>query len=148
MASRHKQPTPTEAGSGSDVGFGLNSSFKATASMPQAMERIDKWKSQRSRVQKEIDKDYTEKLTVLKSEIEAQYQGEAQKMSNHSKQQLERLIAALEKRAACEEKINKRINEIREDCAHLAMLMDAIYAGRKEAAAQTAKAINDDMLKG
>lgn len=60
-------------------------------------------------------------------------------------QQLERLMAALEKRMACEEQISQRIDSLREDCAHLAMLFDAIYTGRKEAASQSAKATSSEL---
>lgn len=48
---------------------------------------------------------------------------------------------------ACEEKISKCIDSLRDDSAHLAMLVDAIYAGRKEAATQSAKAANPEILK-
>lgn len=40
---------------------------------------------------------------------------------------------------ACEEKIKKCIDSLQDDSAHLAMLVDAIYAGRREAAAQSTR---------
>ncbi|XXG94110.1 hypothetical protein Hte_000362 [Hypoxylon texense] len=147
MAPRHKEPTPTEASSGSDVELNFDSSYKPSSTIPQAMESIDSWKTKRSDIQKSIDKDYTDKLTDLKNKIKAHYQDEAQKISDHSNRQLEQLIAALEKRMACEEKINKCIDSLRDDGAHLAMLVDAIYAGRKEAATQAAKAANPEIRK-
>ncbi|KAI1774118.1 hypothetical protein F4818DRAFT_442867 [Hypoxylon cercidicola] len=146
MASRLKEPSPTEAGSDSDVDLSFEF-HKPSISIPQAMESIDKWKSMRSNIQKSIDKDFVDKLASLQSRIKAHYQDEARNNSDHVKQQLERLTAALEKRMACEEKISKCIDSLGDDGAHLAMLVDAIYAGRKEAATQTAKAVNPDILK-
>ncbi|KAI1765346.1 hypothetical protein GGR53DRAFT_490813 [Hypoxylon sp. FL1150] len=139
MPPRRKQPTPTEADSESDGDMSLDLDYKPSASIPQAMEGIHKWKSKRSGIQKSIEKDFTDKLAALKIKIEAHYRDETQKASDHNQQQLERLIAALGKRLACEEKINQCIDSLRDDSAHLAMLVDAIYAGRKEAATQSAK---------
>ncbi|KAI1659985.1 hypothetical protein F4813DRAFT_350591, partial [Daldinia decipiens] len=147
MASRRKEPTPTEADSGSDVELNFSFNYKPSTSIPQAMESIDRWKSKRTEIQKSIDKDYTEKLTGLRNKIKKHYHDETQKISNHNLQQCQRLIAALERRVACEEKISKRIDSLRDDCAHMAMLMDAIYAGRKEAAAQLAKVANPSQPK-
>ncbi|KAF3055620.1 hypothetical protein GL218_06955 [Daldinia childiae] len=142
MPSRRKEPTPTEADSGSDVELNFSFNYTPNTSVPQAMESIDRWKSKRAEIQKGIDKDYTEKLAGLKNKIKKHYHDETLKMSNHNEQQLQRLIAALEKRTACEEKIKNRIDSLRDDCDHMAMLIDAIYAGRKEAAAQSAKVAN------
>ncbi|KAI1394219.1 uncharacterized protein F4822DRAFT_424695 [Hypoxylon trugodes] len=147
MAPHRKAPSPTESDSGSEVDLSIDLQYKPSSSIPQAMENIDKWKSKRSEIQKGIEKDYVDKLTVLKNKIKAYYQNEAQKTSDHSQQRVERLIAALEKRIACEEKISKRIDSLRDDCAHIAMLVDAIYTGRKEAATQSAKTCNPNPPK-
>ncbi|KAI1648068.1 hypothetical protein F4815DRAFT_462611 [Daldinia loculata] len=147
MAPRRKEPTPTEADSGSDVELNFNFNYKPSTSVPQAMESIDRWKSKRAEIQKGIDKDYTERLTGLKNKIKKHYHDETRKMSSHNQQQLQRLIAALEKRITCEEEIRNRIDSLRDDCAHMAMLIDAIYAGRKEAAAQSAKVANPSQPK-
>ncbi|KAI0852611.1 hypothetical protein F5Y00DRAFT_273182 [Daldinia vernicosa] len=147
MAPRRKEPTPTEVDSGSDAELNFSIDYKPSTSIPQAMESIDRWKSKRAEIQKGIDKDYTEKLTGIKNKIKKHYRDEAQEMTNHQQQQIQRLIAALEKRIACEEKIRNRIDSLRDDCDHMAMLMNAIYAGRKEAAAQSAKAANPSQSK-
>ncbi|KAI2464475.1 hypothetical protein F4781DRAFT_436385 [Annulohypoxylon bovei var. microspora] len=139
MASHHKEPNPTEVDSGSDVDLAINFQYKPSASIPQAMESIDKWKSKRADIQKSIDKDYADRLAALKNKIKAHYQDEARKISDHHKDQLEQLLVAVEKRTACEEKISNRVDSLRDDCAHIAMLVDAIYSGRKEAATQLAK---------
>ncbi|KAI0382100.1 hypothetical protein F5Y04DRAFT_58102 [Hypomontagnella monticulosa] len=140
MPSRRKDPTPTEVDSDSDVEVNLDFPQKPTKSISEAMKSIDKWKSKRSEVQKGIGKDFTDKLTALTNKINSYYQDEMQRVTSHDKQQLERLIMAFEKRMDCEEKIGKQIDSLREDCAHIAMLMDAVYTGRKEAATQSAKA--------
>ncbi|KAI2615649.1 hypothetical protein GGR54DRAFT_642126 [Hypoxylon sp. NC1633] len=147
MAPHPKEPSPTEADSGSEVQLSVETQHQSSASIPQAVENIDKWRSKRSTIQKNIDKDYTDKLTVLKNKIKAHYHNETQKVSDHNKQQLERLTTALEKRMVCEEKISKRIDLLRDDCAHIAMLIDAIYAGRKEAATQTARSAGSEPHK-
>ncbi|KAI1213769.1 uncharacterized protein F4807DRAFT_456317 [Annulohypoxylon truncatum] len=147
MTSRRKEPSPIEVDSGSDVESKLDFQYKPSASIPQAMESIEKWKSKRSDIRKSIDKDYTNKLAALKSKITAHYQDEAQKTSDHNKEQLERLLAAVEKCIACEEKISNRVDSLRDDCAHIAMLIDAIYSGRKEAATESAKAYKSGQSK-
>lgn len=48
---------------------------------------------------------------------------------------------------ACEENISKKIDSLRDDTAHLAMLLDAVYAGRKEAATQAARSAHPDLLQ-
>ncbi|KAI0117110.1 hypothetical protein F4814DRAFT_459325 [Daldinia grandis] len=147
MAPRRKEPAPTEAGSGSDAELNFSFNYKPSTSVPQAMESIDRWKSKRAEIQKGIDKDYTEKLAGLKNKIKKHYDDKRQEMSSHSQQQLQRLITALEKRIACEEQISNRIDLLRDDCAHMAMLLDAIYVGRKEAAAQSAKVANPSLSR-
>ncbi|KAI0898661.1 hypothetical protein F4806DRAFT_459200 [Annulohypoxylon nitens] len=149
MPPRPKEPSQTDVGSGSDeeskVNFNFN--FKPSASIPKAMESIDKWKSKRTKVRKGIDKDYTNKLAALKDDIKAHYEKEALKKSGHNKKQLERLLAVVEKRIACEEKITKKIDSLREDTAHIAMLIDAIYSGRQEAAEKSAKKLKPNQSK-
>ncbi|KAI1376244.1 hypothetical protein F4677DRAFT_419298 [Hypoxylon crocopeplum] len=147
MAPHRKEPSPTEADSGSDVELNIDVQFKPSASIPQAMESIDKWKAKRSEIQKNIDEDFTNQLTVLKNKIKAHYHTETQNMSDHNKEQVERLIAALEKRMDCEAEISKQIDSLRDDCAHIAMLIDAIYAAREDTAAQTAKAAAPELRK-
>ncbi|KAI8965871.1 hypothetical protein F5Y11DRAFT_311665 [Daldinia sp. FL1419] len=142
MAPRRKADTPSEAESTPDVELNFGFEYKSSAGITQAMESIDKWKSKRTAVRKGIDKDYTEKLAVLKNKIKKHYHDEAQRVSDRNQQKLQRLIAALEKRMACEEKISNRIDSLRDDCAHMAMLINAVYSGRKEAAAQAAKMVN------
>ncbi|KAI1465728.1 uncharacterized protein F4812DRAFT_466171 [Daldinia caldariorum] len=142
MASRHKEPTPTEVDSASDVEVNINFTYKPSPNITQAMESIDKWKSKRMDIQKGIDKDSTNKLSGIKNKIKKHYHDETQKRTAYSQQRLQRLIAALEKRTAIEEKISTRIDALREDCAHMAMLINAVYVGRKEAATQSARLAN------
>ncbi|KAI1461765.1 hypothetical protein F4805DRAFT_453645 [Annulohypoxylon moriforme] len=147
MPSRHREPSPTEVDSGSDLEQKPDFQYKSSASISQAMENIDKWKSKRTDIRKSIDKDYTDKLTALKNKIKAHYRDEAQKISNRNKDQLEKLVVAIEKRMACEEKIMNRTGSLQDDCAHIAMLVDAIYSGRKDAAMQLAKTDKSDQPK-
>ncbi|KAI0136142.1 hypothetical protein F4776DRAFT_624623 [Hypoxylon sp. NC0597] len=147
MAPRRKEPSQAEADSGSEVDFSLNYQYTPSASIPQAMESIDKWKSKRSEIQKNIEKDFIEKLSALRNEMKARFDDESQKMSDHNKEQLRRLIVALKKRLECEQKICERLDSLRDDCAHIAMLVDAVYTGRKEAATQSANASNSNQLK-
>ncbi|KAI1408913.1 hypothetical protein F5Y13DRAFT_204097 [Hypoxylon sp. FL1857] len=147
MAPRHKNPSPTEADSGSEVELNLNFQYTPSASIPQAMESIDRWKSKRSEIQKSIEKDFIDRLSALRNEMKARFEDESQKISDHNKEQLQRLVAALKKRLECEEKISERIDSLRDDCAHVAMLVDAVYAGRKEAASQSARTSNSNQLK-
>ncbi|KAK6948224.1 hypothetical protein Daesc_009988 [Daldinia eschscholtzii] len=157
MAPR-KEPTPTEVDSASDGELNFNFTNKPSTNITQAMESIstdekpdadlrlqplqDKWKSKRLAVQKGIDKDYAEQLSSLKNKIKKHYHDETQKRSEYNQQRLQRLMTALEKRIAIEEQINDRINSLRDDCAHIAMLINAVYAGRKEAAIQSARVAN------
>ncbi|KAI1090723.1 hypothetical protein F5B19DRAFT_305111 [Rostrohypoxylon terebratum] len=147
MPPRRKEPSPTDASSGSDEESKVNFKFKPSATIPKAMESIDKWKSKRTGIRKNIDKDYTNKLASLKNEIKEHYEQEALKRSGHNKKQLERLLAAVEKRISCEEKITKEIDSLREDTAHIAMLIDAIYSGREEAAQTSAKKLKPSQSK-
>ncbi|KAL7628794.1 hypothetical protein AAE478_000309 [Parahypoxylon ruwenzoriense] len=175
MPPRRKEPSPAEADPGTDTADVEPNSdwdYKSGATIPQAMASIEKWKTKRSGIRKGIDEDYSKKLSALKNKISMHYKDKAQKISvrinlggekeeeeeeddsniqgirsNHHKQQLERLMAAVEKRIECEEKISERIDSLRDDCAHIAMLLDAIYAGREEAATQAAKAANPDLIK-
>ncbi|OTA69315.1 hypothetical protein K449DRAFT_396655 [Hypoxylon sp. EC38] len=144
MPPRRKEPSPTEADSGSEVDLRLDYQYTPSASIPQAMESIDKWKSKRSEIQKSIEKDFIDRLSAIRNEMKACFEDESQKMSDHNKEQLRRLVAALKKRLECEQKISERIDSLRDDCAHIAMLVDAVYAGRKEAATQSAKASSSD----
>ncbi|OTA81108.1 hypothetical protein M434DRAFT_401495 [Hypoxylon sp. CO27-5] len=147
MPPRRKEPSPTEADSGSEVDLRLDYQYTPSASIPQAMESIDKWKSKRSEIQKSIEKDFIGRLSAIRNEMKARFEDESQKMSDHNKEQLRRLVAALKKRLECEQKISERIDSLRDDCAHIAMLVDAVYAGRKEAATQSAKASGSDQPK-
>ncbi|OTB14341.1 hypothetical protein K445DRAFT_136182 [Daldinia sp. EC12] len=142
MAPPRKEPTPTEVDSASDGELNFNFTYKPSTNITQAMESIDKWKSKRLAVQKGIDKDYAEQLSSLKNRIKKHCHDETQKRSEYNQQRLQRLMTALEKRIAIEEKINDRINSLRDDCAHIAMLINAVYAGRKEAATQSARIAN------
>ncbi|KAI1802799.1 hypothetical protein F4811DRAFT_554527 [Daldinia bambusicola] len=152
MAPRRKEPTPTEVDSASDVEVNFNFTYKPSPNLTQAMESIDKWKSKRADIQKGIDKDFTDQLSGIKNKIKKHYHDETQKrqahsspfLTAHNQQRLQRLIAALEKRTAIEEKISDRIDSLREDCAHMAMLINAVYVGRKEAATQAARLANPD----
>ncbi|KAI0843058.1 hypothetical protein F5Y06DRAFT_256815 [Hypoxylon sp. FL0890] len=147
MAPRRKEPSPTEADSGSEVDLNLNFQYTPSASIPQAMESIDKWKSKRSEIQKSIEQDFIERLSSLRDQMKERFEDESQKLSDHNKEQLRKLVAALKKRLECEEKISERIDSLRDDCAHVGMLVDAVYAGRKEAAAQSARASKSNQLK-
>ncbi|KAI2633691.1 hypothetical protein GGS26DRAFT_554336 [Hypomontagnella submonticulosa] len=148
MPRRRNDRSPTEADSGSDVGVNLALPDEPKKSIPEAIQSIDKWKSKRSEVQKSIDKDFTDRLRAIKTKIQAYYEDETQKLADRDQQQLERLVAALGKRLDCEEKIDKRIDSLRDDCAHMAMLMDAVYTGRKEAATQSARASSSKIPQG
>ncbi|KAI0890740.1 uncharacterized protein GGS22DRAFT_194635 [Annulohypoxylon maeteangense] len=138
MPSRRREQSLTEVDSVSDVEPKPDFQYQLSASIPQAMESIDKWKSKRTDIRKGIDKDYTDKLTALKNKIKAHYHHETQMISDHKREQLDRLLAAVEKRIGCEDKIKNQTESLRDDCAHIAMLVDAIYSGRKEAALQLA----------
>ncbi|XDG07003.1 hypothetical protein ABKA04_006618 [Annulohypoxylon sp. FPYF3050] len=147
MPPRRKEPSPTDFESGSDEELKVNFKFTSSATIPKAMESIDQWKTKRTDIRKSIDKDYINKLTALKNEVKAHYEKEALKRSDHNKKQLERLLTVVEKRIACEEKITKKIDSLREDTAHIAMLIDAIYSGREEAARKSVKKFKPDQTK-
>ncbi|KAI5867035.1 hypothetical protein GGS23DRAFT_301543 [Durotheca rogersii] len=133
--------------SAADIELASDPDRKPGASIGQAMASIEKWKGKRTEVRKSIGEDYANTLAALKDKINAHHEEEMRKVSDHNKQQLERLVAAVEKRIDCEEKISKRIDTLRDDCAHIAMLVDAVYVGRKEAAVQVARAASGGSRK-
>jgi hypothetical protein len=47
---------------------------------------------------------------------------------------LDRLIAAIEKRKGIEDEISRKTDSLREKCAHVAILINAVYTARKESA--------------
>ncbi|KAI1100495.1 hypothetical protein F4804DRAFT_318854 [Jackrogersella minutella] len=147
MAPHRKEPSPTEFGSDSDVELNVNYQYKLSPGIPKAMQRIDNLKSKRSEMLNSIEKDHIEKLTALKNEIKAHYQDAEQKIADNNKQQLERYIELVQKRMDCEEKIRKRLDLLQDDCAHMAMLLDAVYAGRKDMAIKAGKAPKPDQSK-
>ncbi|OTB02345.1 hypothetical protein M426DRAFT_13644 [Hypoxylon sp. CI-4A] len=144
MAPRRNESgtTVSELNLGSDV-EPVNTPVGSTISIPKAMQNMEKWRAKRIRIQKEIDQDYTNRLAAFKKKVDEHYQSEVQKASDLNKQKYERLIAALEKRTACHEKIAETIESLREDSAHIAMLLDAVYAGREGLASQSAKDYNN-----
>ncbi|KAI1142913.1 hypothetical protein F5Y05DRAFT_366700 [Hypoxylon sp. FL0543] len=147
MAPRRKEPSPTEADSGSEADSNVDPQYTPSASIPEAMKQIDTWKTKRTNLRKSTEEKFVEKLASLRERMQESFEDESQKMSDHNKEQLRKLVAALNKRLECEEKISERIDSLRDDCAHVAMLVDAVYAGRKEAAAQSAKAFKPNQLE-
>ncbi|CAJ2500971.1 Uu.00g038240.m01.CDS01 [Anthostomella pinea] len=136
MAPNRKRPTPSgEAGFDSDED--LLSSYKpptTSAALEGGMQKIEKHKSQRNNYRKDIHKDHNARLADLKQRIETHYEVQLQEIEAHNTQLTNRLAAALEKRAACEAAITKHVETLREDCAHLALLLTAVHEGRAEKA--------------
>ncbi|KAI1082951.1 hypothetical protein F5B20DRAFT_530940 [Whalleya microplaca] len=142
MPPRRKGPVPAEAGSGTEVDFGSDFNFPSPSGhLPQGLQNIEKWKSRRSEIRKNIAADHAKGLGQLKKGIAKHYKDEAQKRTTHNAQLLTRLIAALEKRTAAEEAINERVEWLREESAYMAKLVIDVYDGRMEKALEAAKAV-------
>ncbi|KAI0593281.1 hypothetical protein F4775DRAFT_521743 [Biscogniauxia sp. FL1348] len=130
----------SDAGAGAGTSFGLASS----SAIPQAMQNIGKHKAKRTSIQRSITQDHSARLSALRRRIETYYQREAQKTASLSSQRLARLIAALERRQACEAEIARVAGALREDCAHVAMLLGALYEGRRGMAMAMAMAEEEE----
>ncbi|KAI1498372.1 hypothetical protein F5X99DRAFT_393860 [Biscogniauxia marginata] len=128
-----------------EASAGVRFDFPSSSTVPQAMQKIGKHKAKRAEIQKGIGKDHAARLAALKKRVAAHYRGEAQKISDLEAQKLSRLIRALEKRQACEDEISRRVETLRADCAHMAMLLGAVYEGRMEAAIAMAEKTRDSL---
>ncbi|KAI1488837.1 hypothetical protein F5X96DRAFT_684660 [Biscogniauxia mediterranea] len=120
----------------SDSDAEASSDLSSSSTIPQAMQKIGKLKSKRASIQRSITQDHVARLAALRRRIETHYQREAQRTASLSSQRLARLVAALERRRECEARIEARVAALREDCAHVAMLLGALYEGRRRRAAK------------
>ncbi|KAI5927639.1 hypothetical protein F4810DRAFT_273498 [Camillea tinctor] len=115
-----------------------NPSSLSALSLPQA-----KHKAKRSSIQASIASDHAVRLAALRRRIETHYQRESQKTIQTATTRLTRLTTALDRRLACEDSINRVLCSVREDCAHVAMLLGALYSGRLEGARKAGAAVGE-----
>ncbi|KAJ1327471.1 hypothetical protein MN608_06798 [Microdochium nivale] len=103
-------------------------------SISRALQKIDKLKKARAQNHAGITEDYETAIDLWKDEVTSQFTRQARHMETHHSAILQRLKAAVEKKLACEEAILTKIKSLAEDQAHFAMLIDAVYTGRRDLA--------------
>ncbi|KAH7027338.1 uncharacterized protein B0I36DRAFT_326907 [Microdochium trichocladiopsis] len=112
--------------------------------VPRAMQNIDTLKKTRAQNQAGINQDYNAALDMWTKQVRDHFARQTQEMERVHTDTIARFTAAVERKLACEEAIAERIKALSEDRAHLAMLINAVYTGRRELARDAAATMMHD----
>ncbi|KAI0482652.1 hypothetical protein GGR56DRAFT_670504 [Xylariaceae sp. FL0804] len=97
-----------------------------------ALQRIEDHKVKRKRVRLEIAQEHENQLAALRERIEKHFEQEAANVTTHHTTLIERLSAALTRRAECEAAVAARADALRAELARAAALVAEVYRGRAE----------------
>ncbi|KAI1335930.1 hypothetical protein F5Y15DRAFT_396244 [Xylariaceae sp. FL0016] len=98
--------------------------------VPNAIAKIEKHRTTRDRVRKDINRDYEKRMADLKKKIETHYAEERHKITSRTKHYLSTLHEYQSKQAVLESAIEDRVHRLRTEWAQMADLINAVYEGQ------------------
>ncbi|KAK6207393.1 hypothetical protein LQW54_007222 [Pestalotiopsis sp. IQ-011] len=97
-----------------------------------SLETIDKIRAKRTKVRQGIERDFNKDLSDSKTRINQHYETEKAKRIEFAHQQIRRLSEAMEKKAACEDRILKMIAMMANEADKLSSIMHCVLGARQQ----------------
>ncbi|KAF7540822.1 hypothetical protein G7054_g1053 [Neopestalotiopsis clavispora] len=129
MPPRKKAVTPEGH---TDDEFDSPSQQFIPAGLKNSIDEVDRLRRERTRVRQEIGRDFAKDVSQLKTRINQHYETQKTKRMEIAQQQIRHLSEAIDKKAACEDKMLKMIAMMASEKDKLHSILECALSARQQ----------------